>query len=306
MNRRSALLAAGLSAAAVSTTPADAGRPTSSQTLRPGLGGMVRAADGAELFTTDWGAGRPVVFLSGLGLPSDMWDYQRAPMSRRGLRCVAYDRRGHGRSSIPNDGYGFDSLADDLDAVLAALSLRDVVLVGHSMAGGEIVRYLTRHAAGRVSKLVLVSTAATPGVLQSASNPNGPTKAQFEAYLDGVIAKDVAVWAEENAAPFFAPDTPAATRAWLTRMLTRTSLKAIYDCNQTMATADFAAELATIRLPTLVIHGDKDVSAPVERGRQTAALIPGARFVVYEGAPHGLFVTHRERLTADLQAFALS
>lgn len=263
----------------------------------------VVASDGTHLFTTDWGEGRPVVFLASLGLPSDMWDYQRLPLSNRGLRCVAYDRRGHGRSDIPGSGYGFDNLADDLEAVLATLDLKDVVLVGHSMASGEMVRYLTRHGADRIARLVFLAPAATPSVLKSGDSPGGPTREQFEAYLNGVIVNDFPRWIDDNQAPFFTDDTPAATRQWILQMMLRTSLKAMHACNQTMMTANFAAELAAIRLPALVIHGDKDASAPVDRGRRTAALIPGARFMLYEGAPHGLFLTHRERVNADLLAF---
>jgi non-heme chloroperoxidase len=267
---------------------------------------MVVAADGTSLYTSDWGDGRPLVFLAGLGLPSDMWDYQRLALSGESLRCIAYDRRGHGRSSVPGGKYDFDTLADDLASVLDALDLRDAVLVGHSLASGEMVRYMTRHGTGRVSKLVFVSPAATPEVLHSATNPDAPTAEQFQAYLDGVVAQGFPVWLAENEAPFFTPETPPQMRQWLVQMMMRTPLKAYYECNRTLGSARFTEELKVIRTPSLVIHGDRDVSAPVERGRDTAALIPGGRFILYEGAPHGLFVTHRERLNADLRRFAAS
>ena len=301
MNRRNVLIAAGLGP----TAPAMAGAVGTSAARRPSLGpdSMVTAADGAGLDTSDWGEGRPLVFLASLGLPSDMWDYQRLALSGHGLRCIAYDRRGHGRSSVPGGKYDFDTLADDLASVLEALDLRDAVLIGHSLASGEMVRYVTRHGTGRVSKLVFVSSAATPEVLHSPTNPTAPTAEQFQVYLDSLVAKGFPVWLAENEAPFFTPETPPEMRKWLVGMMLRTPLKAYYECNRTLGSARFTEELKAIRRPSLVIHGDKDVSAPVERGRDTAALIPGGRFILYEGAPHGLFITHRERLNADLRTF---
>jgi non-heme chloroperoxidase len=300
MNRRNMLMAAGVGAASFGAVVAQA-----APGQRPSLGpdSLVAAADGTGLYVSDWGQGRPVVFLASLGLPSDMWDYQRLPLSSQGLRCIAYDRRGHGRSSVPGGGYDFDNLADDLAAVLDALDLKDAVLVGHSLASGEMVRYVTRHGTGRVSKLVFVSPAATPEVLQSPTNPTGPTAQQFQGFLNGMIAEGLPVWVAENQAPFFVPETPPEIRRWLMDMLIGTPLKPYYECNRTMATARFTAELEAIRLPSLVIHGDKDVSTPVERGRRTAALIPGGQFILYEGAPHGVFITHKDRVNADLLAF---
>jgi len=301
MNRRNLLTAAGLSAAAPAM--AGAAEPSARRHAMLGPDSLVAAADGTGIYVSDWGEGRPVVFMASLGVPSDMWDYQRLPLSGQGLRCIAYDRRGHGRSSVPGGGYDFDTLADDLASVLDALDLRDAVLVGHSLASGEMVRYVTRHGTGRVSKLVFAAPAATPEVLQSPTNPAGPTAQQFQAFLDGVIAKGFPVWIAENQGPFFVPETPPEIRLWLVQMMMRTPLKPYYDCNRTLASSRFTEELQAIRLPSLVIHGDKDVSTPVERGRRTAALIPGGQFILYEGAPHGLFITHRDRFNADLLAF---
>lgn len=268
-----------------------------------GVDSLVTAADGTCLYTSDWGEGRPVVFLASMSTPSDMWDYQRLALSRHGLRCLAYDRRGHGRSGVPGGGYDFDTLADDLATVIEAYDLEDVVLVGHSMGAGEMIRYVTRHGFDRVSKLAFVSPAATPELLFSATNPAGLTVEQFNEYLEGQIAKGFPVWVAENEAPFFAADTPSEMRNWIVQMVLRTPLKTFYECNRTLASARFTEELKAIGIPSLVIHGDRDASTPAEAGRQTAALIPGSRFILYEGAPHGLFVTHSERLNGDLIAF---
>jgi non-heme chloroperoxidase len=266
---------------------------------------FIRTREGADLFYRDWGTGKPVVFLSGWALSCDMWNYQMVPLSEQGLRCIAYDRRGHGRSSDPGRGYDYDTLADDLASVLETLDLRDVTLVGHSMASGELVRYLSRHGDGRVERLVFVAPAATPFVLKTADNPDGIDASVLEYFRTQVLLRDFPQWMADNAPPFFVPETSPEMRHWLMSLMLRCSMKALIECNRAMSSTDFRAELPRIRVPTLVIHGDKDASAPLElSGRRTAQLIPGSRLEVYEGAPHGLFLTHMERLNADLLAFA--
>jgi pimeloyl-ACP methyl ester carboxylesterase len=268
-------------------------------------GPVIRTRDGVELFYRDWGTGSPVVFLSGWTLASDMWAYQMAPLSEQGLRCIAYDRRGHGQSTDPGRGYDYDTLADDLAAVLDALDLRDVTLVGHSMAAGELVRYLSRHGDERVARLVFLAPANTPFLLKTPDNPDGIDASVFEYLRNQLLLRDFPRWLADNARPFVVPETSPEMMGWLMDQMRRCSMKAVIDCNRTMTTTDFRAELPRIRLPTLVIHGDRDASAPLElTGRKTARLIPGARLEVYEGAPHGLFVTHMERLNGDLLAFA--
>jgi non-heme chloroperoxidase len=280
-------------------------RKVSPATLGPGS--TVTAADGTTLFVKDWQGdarnGRPVVFLASLGVPSDMWDYQMLFLNLKGHRGVAYDRRGHGRSSVPAGGYDYDTLADDLHTVLEALDVRDAVLVGHSMASGELVRYLTRHGNRRVRKLVFVSPHATPSSLKTADNADGVTREELDYFLNHIILGDYQRWIEENKGAFFSEDTPATSRDWIIQMMLKTSLKATYECTRAMGAADFRAEMAHITLPALVIHGDKDASAPLERGRRTAAALANSEFRIYEGAPHGLFMTHRERLNADLLDF---
>jgi non-heme chloroperoxidase len=281
------------------------GRKVSRATLGPGS--TITAADGTTLFVKDWQGDarndRPAVFLASLGLPSDMWDNQMLFLNLKGHRCVAYDRRGHGRSSVPAGGYDYDNLADDLHAVLEALDVRDALLVGHSMASGEQVRYLTRHGSARVRQLVFVAPYATPSCLKTAGNADGVTREELDYFLNQVILGDYQRWIEDNKAPFFVEDTPATSRDWIIQMMLKTSLKATYECTRAMGAADFTAEMAHITVPALVIHGDKDASAPLERGRRTAAALVNSELRIYEDAPHGLFITHRERLNADLLDF---
>jgi pimeloyl-ACP methyl ester carboxylesterase len=266
---------------------------------------FIETRDGQQLFFKDWGNGTPVVFLAAWALPSAMWDYQMAPLSERGMRCVAYDRRGHGRSSQPGAGYDYDTLADDLAAVLDTLDLRRVTLVGMSMAGGEMVRYVTRHGPARVARLVFVGTSATPFLMQTADNPTGIPAERFESFRRNVLLRDYPKWLEENRQPFFVPETSPQMQEWVRSMMLTTSMKAIVECNRSMTTTDFRTELPKIKIPALVIHGDKDVSAILDRtGRPTADMMPRAELKVYEGAPHGLFLTHMSRLADDISSFA--
>jgi pimeloyl-ACP methyl ester carboxylesterase len=275
------------------------------QTPFPARPDIVTAADGTALHVSDLPGARPVVFLHGWGLSSEMWAYQRLHLSDLGFRCVAYDRRGHGRSSDPGTGYDYDTLADDLAAVLAARDLCDVTLVGLSMAAGEMVRYLTRHGTARVSRLAYVAPAGTPFTPRAPDDPGGIDPAMFEGFRRHVLMRDVPGWLDENAGPFFDADTSPGMVAWIKGLMLQASPKALVECNRSLVETDFRPELPRIALPTLVVHGTHDASAPLEmNGRPTAEAIPGARLEVYEGAPHGLFITHMDRLNADLAAFA--
>ncbi len=212
MNRRDVLLASSIAPTMVATASLAGATPTSGRASRrtaiPGLGSTITTADGTSLYYKDWGSGRPLVFLAGLGVPSDMWDYQMVGLSRQGLRCIGYDRRGHGRSSAPDSGYDFDTLADDVSAVLEGLDLRDVVLVGHSMAAGEMVRYVTRHGNSRASKLAFISPMSTPYATRTADNDDGITTEQRDAFLNKVVLFDFQKWMMENKAPFLHPTRP--------------------------------------------------------------------------------------------------
>jgi len=309
MDRRHILKsAAGVAGAAIAACgPTSEARQAPLPPVPRARGPYVEARDGQQLFCKDWGAGAPVVFLAAWALPSDMWDYQMVPLSEQGLRCIAYDRRGHGRSSHAGTGYDYSVLADDLAAVLDGFDLRQVTLVGMSMAGGEMVRYLTRHGDRRIARLVFVATAATPFRQQTADNPGGIPAERAELFRRHVLLRDYPNWMEENRQPFFVAETSRQMQEWVRGMMLRTSMKALVECNRSMTSTDFRAELPKITVPTLLIHGDKDVSAPLDlTGRPTARLIPRARLEVYEGAPHGLFLTHMERLTRDILAFAKS
>jgi pimeloyl-ACP methyl ester carboxylesterase len=266
---------------------------------------FIETRDRAGLFYRDWGTGKPVVFIHGWAVNSDLWQYQMAYLAAQGLRCVTYDRRGHGRSSDPGRGYDFNTLSDDLAAVIEKLGLRDLTLVGHSMGCAEVVRYLTRHGASRVQRVAFVS-ASLPFVMKTADNPDGVDKSTFEKLRAG-WGKDFPRWLGENARPFFAPDTSQQMVDWGIRMCLQTSLQAILECNRIDVETDFRPELPHVHVPTLVIHGDADVSAPLDlTGRKTAKLIPGSQLKVYEGAPHGLMFTHTDRLNAGLLAFIKS
>jgi pimeloyl-ACP methyl ester carboxylesterase len=265
----------------------------------------IETRDGVRLFHRDWGEGRPVVFLHGWALTSEMWNYQAAPLHTQGLRCVSFDRRGHGRSDDPGRGYDLDTLANDLEDVLAALDLRDVVLVGHSFGAAEMTRYLSRQGSGgRVAKALFLAP-ALPCALKTPDNPDGVDRAVFDHVRREMLLRDYPKWLGDNEEPFFTPETSREIRDWVRGLMLQVSMKAMMDCNLTMIEADLRQELATLSLPCQIIQGTRDASAPLEMtGAKVARLVPGASLTVYEGAPHGLFVTHMDRLTADILAFA--
>ena len=308
MDRRDLLKSTGLAGAALVAAAREAeALRLGTLNIERGSGPYLETRDGQQLFYKDWGTGTPIVFLAAWALPSDMWDYQMVPLSEQGFRCIAYDRRGHGRSSHAGSGYDYDSLANDLATVLDTLDLRGVTLVGMSMAAGEMVRYMTRHAARRIARLMFVAADAIPIRMQTADNPGGIPPERSEGFRRQFLLRDYPNWMEENRQPFFVPETSRQMQEWVRSMMLRTSMKALVECSRSVMTTDFRAELPRITVPALFVHGDKDVSAPVDvTARPAAKLIPGARFELYPGAPHGLFLTHMERLTNDLRVFATS
>jgi non-heme chloroperoxidase len=269
---------------------------------------VIKCRDGTRLFYRDWGAGSAVVFVAPWALNCDWWEYQMTYLAGQGLRCIGYDRRGHGRSGEPGRGYEFDTLADDLATVLMRLDLSKVTLVGHSMGCGEVVRYLARHGSGRVARSVLVAP-ITPFTLKTADNPDGVDRNDLEK---GRIAlgKDRPGQIAKAAPAFFgAPKNAVSAEMmeWWTEQILQCPLKVMLDLHRVFTETDFRADLRTIAVPTLIVHGDSDVSTPLERtGRRTARLIAGSRLIVYEGAAHGLPITHMDRLNADLVAFIRS
>jgi non-heme chloroperoxidase len=263
---------------------------------------MVRAKDGTEIFYRDWGSGVPLVFSASWALCSEMWAYQLAHFADRGYRCVALDRRGHGRSDIPSGGYDMDTLADDLATALDSLGLQDVVLIGHSMGAAEQLHYLARHGGSRVRKLALLAPAA-PYIVQAPDNPYGAPTTYYEGQM-ALWRTDFPQWAEDNKAPFFTPQTSPAMMAWLIGQLVRTPPLVAIASFRALLQKDLRPGLARITCPTLILHGDKDAQMPLDiTGRQVAAGIKGAELTVYEDAPHGLFVTHMAQVNRDLETF---
>jgi non-heme chloroperoxidase len=260
------------------------------------------ASDGTELFYRDWGTGRPVVFVHGMLMSSDMWQYQMLHLTENGFRAVACDRRGHGRSDDPGRGYEFDTLADDLAALLNRMDLTDVTLVGHSMGGGEIVRYLSRHGNQRVAQIVLVGSTVPKLNVDPAAGA---------ALLDR-FRTSYGQWVAENAALSFGDGLPGCVIPQLEKEQTirdwmDVSLQAAVACTAVNMPADFTSELSKITVPALVVHGDHDAFAPLETcGQRSAELIPDSRLVVYGNAAHMPHLSHRERLTADLLDFVRS
>jgi pimeloyl-ACP methyl ester carboxylesterase len=297
MDRRSILKSAALVAAGVAATAAPAAAASKSR-------GPVSlaATDGTPLFHRDWGTGKPIVLLSAWGTSSDFWEYMMMNLVDRGRRCIVYDRRGHGRSGDPGRGYDFDTLSDDLAKVLATLDLQDVTLVAHSMGACEAVRYLSRHGAARISNLVLLAP-VTPFLLKTADNPDGIDGAFFEKFR-ATLKRDRAKWLADNSRPFFMPDTSDAILQWGLNSSLQSSLQAMVECNRAFTSTDFRPDCRAVSIPTLILHGDKDVSALLPlTSRKTAALIKGSVLKVYEGAPHGLPFTHFERVNDDILEF---
>jgi pimeloyl-ACP methyl ester carboxylesterase len=258
--------------------------------------------DGAKLFVQDWGQGRPIVFLSAWTFHSNVWGSYISALTARGFRCVAPDRRGHGRSEAPNYGYDLDTLVGDLAAVIEHLDLRNVVLVAHSMGSIEAVRYCAGPGAKRVSRLVLAAP-VTPFILQTNDNPEGVPGEFIEAQHQA-IATDFPRWMQENEEPFFTPDTPKETRTWIKTMMLSIPLPVALACNKTISTADLREDVRKVACPTLIVQGDKDASAPLAiTGQRTARMIPHCKLLVYPGAPHGIVLTHQQRFLSDLLAF---
>lgn len=298
MNRRTVLEATLLGTAFAAASGGSAPVAAAQQTRVP----FVTARDGTKLFVQDWGSGPPVLLLTAWTFNASTWGSQIAALDAKGFRCVAPDRRGHGRSEMPSSGYDLDALTDDLAAVIEARDLRDVTLVGFSMGTVEAMNYLARHGSDRIARLVLVAP-TTPYLVKTEDNPDAVPKAMIEADI-AAVARDFAKWIAANEAPFFTPDTPEITRTWIREMMLSVPLPVALACRKAMALADLRAAAAKIDRPTLILHGDKDASAPLPlTGAKTAKLIKGSKLIVYEGAPHPLPLTHGERLIADLLAF---
>jgi pimeloyl-ACP methyl ester carboxylesterase len=267
----------------------------------------VTMPDKTTLYLKDWGAGRPVVLLSGWPLSADSWDDQAMVIAGSGYRVIAYDRRGFGRSSQPWGGYDYDTLADDLATVIQQTGAKDAVLIGFSMGGGEVARYMSRHGGRQVVKAALVSS-VVPCMLKSNDNPDGTDQAVF----DGMASR-----IRDDRAQFFAGffkdffgvgmlSHPVSGELieWARGQAMQASLRATLECARSFSTTDFRGDLEAFRVPTLIIHGTADKTVPIAASARAAHDgIAQSTLIEYDGAPHGLFATEKHRLSEDLISF---
>jgi non-heme chloroperoxidase len=268
----------------------------------------ITTSDHTRLYVKDWGQGAPVILIHGWPLSADSWDDQAVALAQAGYRAIAYDRRGFGRSSQPWSGYDYDTLADDLAAVIEQTGAKDATLVGFSMGGGEVARYLSRHAgSSTVRKAALVSS-VLPFRLQTSDNPAGTPQATFDATAEALNADRPAFLAGFFKSFFGVnllshPVSPELL-TWASNVAMQGSLQATLACAKAFSSTDFRGDLAAFTMPTLIIHGSDDATVPMAASaRPTAQAIPHATLIEYEGAPHGLFATHKQRLIADLLTF---
>jgi len=269
----------------------------------------VTTSDGTKLYYKDWGTGRPVVMMHGWPLSSDSFDDLSMALADNGLRAISYDRRGFGRSHQPWEGYDYDTLADDLAAVLEETGARDVTLLGFSMGGGEVGRYLSRHGAANVKQAILIAS-IIPYMLKTADNPHGTEQAMFDK-IGAAIKDDRAKFWTSFFKDFYGVGTAthpvsAEVLEWSRDQSMYASLKATLGCAKAFGTTDLRPDLKAFTVPTLIIHGTDDKIVPIDASaRAAAAGIPGSKLIEYDGAPHGLFASHKDRLIADVLKFVM-
>jgi len=265
---------------------------------------------GVEIHYKDMGSGRPIVFSHAWPLSSDEWDAQILFFLQHGYRVIVFDRRGHGRSSLTTDGHDMGHFAGDLAALTKKLDLKDAVHVGHSMGGGEIVRYAARCGQGRVSKLVLIGS-VTPGLVKSDANPTGMSRDVFDQFRARLAHSRARFFYELAAGPYYGFNregtkcAPGMVENWVRQGLSG-GIKAQYDSVCAFSETDFREDLKAIDLPVLILHGEDDQIVPVECSRLTANLLSSATLKVYPGLPHGMPATHPDEINADILAFIQS
>ena len=267
----------------------------------------LKAKDGTELYYYDWGTGAPVILIHGWPLTSASWEYQARVLAESGFRVIAYDRRGFGRSGWPYTGYDYDTLVSDLRVLIESLDLKGAALVGFSMGGGEVARYLGNYGSDRVAKAVFIGS-VTPFLLKTNDNPEGVDKEAFDGVVDG-LKKDRAKFLDTFWPKFYGHTlvhhtVSDALLAFTQSMAMTASPKATIDLVRAWSETDFRKDLAGITVPSLIIHGTGDETVPIDiSGRRTAALVRNSELLAYEGEPHGLLVTAPDRLNKDLMAF---
>ena len=267
----------------------------------------ITTKDGTQIYYKDWGKGQPVVFSHGWPLSADAWEDQMVFLGANGYRCIAHDRRGHGRSSQPWNGNEMDTYADDLAALTESLDLKKAIHVGHSTGGGEVARYIGRHGSARVAKAVLIG-AVPPLMLKTAANPGGLPMDVFDGIRAGVLA-DRSQFFKDLTTPFYGANRPGSKVSqglrdsfWLQGMLC--GFKGALDCIKAFSETDFTDDLKKIDVPTLIVHGDDDQIVPIDASaRPSSKLVKGSTLKIYPGAPHGLCSTHKDLINADLLAF---
>jgi len=267
----------------------------------------ITTKDGTRIYYKDWGSGRPVVFSHGWPLNADAWERQMVYLASNGYRCIAHDRRGHGRSSQPWNGNDMDTYADDLATLVETLDLKGAIHVGHSMGGGEVARYIGRHGTKRVARAVLVA-AVPPLMLKTAANPGGLPMKVFDD-IRARVAADRSQFFKDLTTPFFGANRPGAKVSqgvrdafWLRGM--QGGLKNELDCIKAFSETDFTGDLEKFDVPTLIIHGDDDQIVPIGASAQASSkLVKNTTLKVYPGGSHGLADTHKDELNADLLAF---